>query len=139
MTRTRGAGLAFVLVVATSCGGGGGGDGLSDSVENRRRMPSCGAFEASLQEPTAADQAVRDCFLAAFRDGTEKEVTVTATTIEGDPIVTIYRVLGPNDLEVFVDASADKFAGEVNMVHQRCTSVVADGNRLAAGGCVTLA
>ncbi len=138
MTRTLGTGLVLALVVATGCGGGGGGDdGLSDSAESRRRMPSCGSYQVGGEPVAAADQAVRDCFLAAFRDGTEKEVTVTAFSIEGQPITTIYRVLGPDDVELFVDASADTFAG-VKTYHQRCTSVAEDGNGLAAGGCVTL-
>ena len=101
-------------------------------------MPSCGSYEAVPGELPAADRAVRDCFLAAFGSGTEKEVTVTAPTIEGDALVTIYRVLGPNDVELFVDASADKFAA-VKTYHQRCTGVVEDGNGLAGAGCVNLA
>lgn len=128
---------ALALVLATGCGGGTG-DPLSDSAESRRRMPSCGAYTAGPGPLAAADAAVRECFLAAFRAGTEKEVTVTASTMEGDPIVTIYRVLGPNDLELFVDASADTFAA-VRAYHQRCTSVAEEGDTLVAGGCVTLA
>ena len=105
--------IALALLVATGCGGGGGGDGggLSDSAESRRRMPSCGSYEAVPGELPPADKAVRDCFLAAVRDGTQKEATVTASTIEGDALVTIYRVLGPDDVELFVDASADKSRG----------------------------
>ena len=135
MALTRGTAVALVFVVAAGCGGGKGGGGLSDSAGARRRMPSCGTFTATEDALTAEEKAVRQCFLAAFRDGTQKEVTVTAPSMEGDPIVTIYRVLGPGDLELFVDASADKFA-DVKTYHQRCSSVAEGGNGLAAGGCV---
>ena len=101
-------------------------------------MPSCGSYTATERQPSPEDRAVRDCFLAAVRDGTQMEATVTTSTIEGDAIVTIFRVLGPGDLELFVDASADKFSGPVKTFHQRCTGVVEEGNGLAGTGCVTL-
>jgi hypothetical protein len=137
MTLTRGTALALALVVGAGCGGGSGGGGLSDSVGSRRRMPSCGTYTAGEGELSAEDAAIRECFLAAFREGTQKELTVTAPSLEGDPITTIYRVLGRGDLELFVDASADTFAA-VKTYHQRCTSVAEDGTGLTAGGCVTL-
>ena len=131
---------ALALLVATGCGGdGGGGDGgLSDSADGRRRMPSCGTYTVPVGELTPEDRAARDCFLSAFGDGTQKELTVTVNSIEGDPITTIYRVLGVNDVELFVDASADKFA-DVKQYHQRCTSVVEEGNAVGVGGCENLA
>ena len=126
--------LGPALAVA-GCGGGDDAGGGSKSPESRRPMPSCGSYQVPLGELPVADQAIRDCFLSAFGAGREAEVTITATSFEGDPIVTIYRVLGPNDLELFVDASADKFAGDLKTYRQRCTSVVEDGPTLAAGGC----
>jgi len=137
---------ASMLVVAAACvgcgGGGGDGagssdDGVSESVESRRPMPSCGAYEAPLGEPSAEDRAIRDCFLAAFREGREAEVAITVTSLEGDPIITIYRVLGPSDVELFVDASADTFS-PVKTYHQRCTAVAEGGSALVAENCVTL-
>ena|GEM_PF-4735964 len=131
--------LALVLLAGCGSkgGGGGGGSGLSDSAEGRRRMPSCGTYNAGDGELAPADRAVRDCFLAAFGAGEQKEVTITATSIEGDPITTIYRVLGPDDLELFVDASTDKFAA-VKTYHQRCRTLAEDGNGLTAGACSTV-
>ncbi|MEA2827912.1 MAG: hypothetical protein QOG43_2351 [Actinomycetota bacterium] len=137
MTLTRTTTVALAFLVAAGCGGGGG-DLLSDSAGSRRRMPSCGSYTATESPLPAQDEAVRQCFLNAAGDGTQMEVTVTVESMEGDPITTIYRVLGPDDLELFVDASADKFS-PVKTYHQRCTSVAAEGNGLAAGGCVTLA
>ncbi|MEA2973468.1 MAG: hypothetical protein QOG82_1926 [Actinomycetota bacterium] len=131
--------LALALLACTACGGGGGDDGgLSDSAAGRRRMPSCGTYTAPTGELPAEDRSARDCFLAAFGNGTQKELTLTVHSLEGDPIITIYRVLGVNDVELFVDASADKFAA-VKQFHQRCTSVVEEGNALGVDGCVNLA
>ena len=135
MTLTRTTTVALAFLVAAGCGGGGGSHLLSDSAGSRRRMPSCGSYTATESPLPAEDEAVRQCFLAAARDGTQMEVTVTVASMEGDPITTIYRVLGPDDLELFVDASADTFA-PVKTYHQRCTSVAEEGNGLAAGGCV---
>ncbi len=134
-------GAALVVVLAgAGCGGGdgddgAGGDGLSASVEERRPMPSCGAYEVGLAAELPAEaRTARDCFLSAFGAGREAELAITVTSIEGDPITTIYRVLGPNDVELFVDASADKFA-EVKEYQQRCTAVVEDGAGLAPANC----
>jgi len=139
VTPRRRAALALALLVATGCGGGGSDDGgLSDSADGRRRMPSCGSYTVTAGELPAADRSARDCFLAAFGNGTQKELSVTVHSMEGDPITTIYRVLGVNDVELFVDASADKFA-DVKQYHQRCTSVVEEGNAVGVAGCVNLA
>ena len=136
--RTALAALAAVLVMA-ACGGDskGGGPSASASPADRRRMPSCGTYTAPAGELADADRTARACFLDAFRQGEQKELTITVTSIEGDPITTIYRVLGAGDLELFVDASADEFAA-VKTYHQRCTSVDVEGNALNAGGCVDL-
>jgi len=136
------AGMAAVAVLVAGAGCGGSGDdtgdsGLSPSAEDRRRMPSCGAYDAVPGLLPAEAQAARDCFLAAYGAGTEAELAITVISIEGDPITTIYRVLGANDVELFVDASADEFA-EVKNYQQRCTSVVEDGAGLAAANCATV-
>jgi hypothetical protein len=131
--------LAAMMALG-GCGDGGagaGGTGVSSSAETRRRMPSCGAYTAPSGALPAESRAARQCFLAAFAEGREAELTITAPSVEGDPIVTIYRVLGPDDVELFVDASADTFAA-VDTYHQRCTSVAEEGNALAAGGCTTV-
>jgi hypothetical protein len=134
--------VVAVLLAGAGCGGGGGGGdgasgGRSSSAEARRRMPSCGANDAVAGELPAEAQAARDCFLAAYGAGREAELAITVISIEGDPITTIYRVLGANDVELFVDASADEFA-EVKTYQQRCTAVVEDGPGLAAANCATI-
>jgi len=132
--------LAVSALIATGCGGGGGGDetGPSASLEERRKMPSCGTYDVPLGELPPEGRVARDCFLSAFREGREAELAVTVTSFEGDPITTVYRVLGRDDLEVFVDASADRFSGPVKVTHNRCTSVVEEGPVLAPGGCTPL-
>lgn len=136
--RVAAAAAAFLSALAAAgCGGGGGGGGPSESVDNRRRMPSCGAYDAPVGALAPESRSARDCLLTAFREGREAEVAITVVSIEGDPITTIYRVLGPLDVELFVDASADKF-GAVDTYHQRCTSVAEEGTGLVATGCTTL-
>jgi hypothetical protein len=131
--------VTAVVVAVAGCGGGGEDRGPSASMEGRRQMPSCGSFFApqSGELPPEA-RTTRDCFLTAFREGREAEVVITVNTIEGDPIITIYRVLGADDVEVFVDSSSDKFSAQ-KLVHQRCTSVAEEDGTLAVRGCTTLA
>ena len=98
-----------------ACGGGGGSDdsgggGLSASAEDRRRMPSCGAYEAVPGELPPRPRPSATASSPPIGAGREAELAITVASIEGDPITTIYRVLGPNDVELFVDASADQFA-----------------------------
>jgi len=139
----RVAAVALVLgVAAAGCGGGdGGAGGLSELTADRRRMPSCGAYDAPPDgfrpDSPAEGRTARECFLSAFREGRESELSITVSSIEGDPITTIFRVLGPDDLELFVDASADRFSA-VKAYHQRCTTLAEEGAGLAAGGCTTL-
>lgn len=136
MGHLRRAGFLLALLVLAGCGDERGSP-LSESIEGRRRLPSCGSYVVPLGELAANQRSIRDCFVAAFEAGEPMEVTLTTTTVEGDPIVTIYRVLGRHDLELFVDSSADRFAAE-DLAHLRCRTLAEAGNGLLADACSTV-
>jgi hypothetical protein len=53
------------------------------------------------------------------------ELVVSAPTVEGDPIVTYYRVLPGGGVEIFVDSTLDEFGGDgAGWSLQRCPPAV---------------
>ena len=88
----------------------------------------CG-FE-NLQSGAEVNQEGRRCLLEAFDSGTPAQFVSRLTTIEGDPIVRTYAVLGPGDVRLAWDARLDKFgSGKIELL--RCAGLVpvADWNR----------
>jgi hypothetical protein len=63
--------------------------------------------------------ALRRCFLDAFLAGRPAELVVRFNTIEGDPITTVYRTRPDLPVEVFYDATKDKF-GSGSWEHYGC-------------------
>ena len=57
-----------------------------------------------------ARQAARECFWQAYRAQRPAEFVSTRPTTEGDPITTIYRVLGAGRVEIFIDSTQDRFS-----------------------------
>jgi len=80
-------------------------------VRDRTPMPSCGAYTlVHRTRLTAAEQAMTDCLWEALAAGRTAELSVTRTTMEGDPVTTLYRALpGRAGVEVLVDATRDNF------------------------------
>jgi hypothetical protein len=76
-------------------------------VVNRQPLESCGEEVLSQGEPH--DQAVRGCLLQAFEDGRGAELISRQPTIEGDPITRYLRVHENGVVEIFVDATGDRF------------------------------
>jgi hypothetical protein len=61
---------------------------------------------------------------AARTAGPGAELIVRRRTIEGDPVVTYYRVVPPEQaIEVFTDYTQDRY-GHAGWVHQRCPHAV---------------
>jgi|SRR5450759_4324621 hypothetical protein len=81
---------------------------VPEAVRSRSSLPSCGAENATSQNGPWNETA-RACFWAAYQKGQLAEFTSTRLTTEGDPITTIYRVLGPGRVEIFEDTTQDKF------------------------------
>lgn len=88
----------------------------------------CGAEDQ--QMGSTLNQDGRRCLLDAFERGTPATFVSRLTTIEGDPIVRTYVVLGPGDVRIAHDARRDRFgSGKVELL--RCARLVpvADWNR----------
>ena len=56
---------------------------------------------------------VRGCFVAGYRDGTGAEFASIQTSMEGDPIATIYRTVPGGGVELLVDSTQDRFGEKV--------------------------
>lgn len=82
--------------------------GAPSQVALRDPLPVCG-IEQSSGPGNTPSEAVRRCFLEAFMEGRPAEVVIILTTIEGDPITTIYRTRPGQPIEVFVDSTRDTF------------------------------
>ena len=100
-----GPGAAMLILLTSACG-------LlpvpaPDWVTNREPLASCGVEEAGLGE--GVDPAARQCLLEAFRDGRSAELTSTMNSVEGDPITRILRVHADGPVEIFIDATRDRF------------------------------
>lgn len=88
-----------------------GGAATPKEVVARTVLPFCGVEEGGFAGLINAE--VRGCFVAALRDGSGAEFASIRSTIEGDPIATITRVLPGGGLEVLIDSTQDAFGARV--------------------------
>ena len=79
-----------------------------DWIVNRQPLEGCG-HETVEDNGIPADVEGRRCLLAALRAGDGAELISTQTTEEGDPVTTYYRVHENSTIELFVDATRDRF------------------------------
>lgn len=63
------------------------------------------------------------CLLTAFETGGSGELISTTTSVEGDPITRIIRVLDDGTVEMFVDATRDAY-GSGEWERFRCSALV---------------
>jgi hypothetical protein len=91
------------------------------AARDRAALPSCGV-EQTIRQDGPWNLAARLCFLAAYRSGTPAEFVSVRLTVEGDPVRTVFRVLGPGRNEVLIDSTLDKWS---NRTWERatCTSL----------------
>jgi hypothetical protein len=80
---------------------------LPAAVADRTALPACGFERPGMAGPW--NEPARRCFVDAAAAGRPAEFATRLTTVEGDPIQFVYRVLGPGSLEVFVDATKDSW------------------------------
>lgn len=90
-------------------------------VVDRQPLPSCG--EEVLGQGDAGDAEARSCLLEAFREGRGAELVSTRPTIEGDPVTRYVRVHPNGVVEIFVDATRDRF-GSGEWERLRCERLV---------------
>ena len=80
---------------------------LPEWVANRQPLASCGS--EVLEQGESHDEEARLCLLEAYLAGRGAELISTEPTVEGDPITTFIRVHENGVIEVFVDATRDRF------------------------------
>lgn len=62
----------------------------------------------------------RACLEAALREGRSATLTVTAPTVEGDPVTTSWRLDADGSLSADIDASRDRYAGSQPRTRATC-------------------
>ena len=92
-----------------------------DWVVNRLPLESCGEEVAGHGE--GLDVEARSCLLEAFDDRRGAELISTFTSVEGDPIRRYTRVHANGTVELFVDATRDRF-GSGEWERLRCDRLV---------------
>ena len=97
-------------------------------------MPFCG-IEQGAGPGITINAEVRSCFLGGYRDGTGAEFASIETSIEGDPIATIWRTIPGGGVEMLVDATQDRF-GSGGWSRTVCRQLVSDQREVfVADGC----
>ena len=113
--------VAIVLSVLGGCSGYFASE-EPDWIVNRLPLASCGA-EAIDPSGTSVNVGARGCLLAAFQAGEGAELISTQATEEGDPVTRYYRVHENGTVEIFVDATRDRF-GSQRWERYRCERLV---------------
>jgi hypothetical protein len=93
----------------------------------------CGVFE--LKQRQELPEAAMRCIIDAAAQGRQARLQETRPTIEGDPIVTWYRVGPTGAVEVTRDTTKDKF-GNRGIVTESCTGPAAEHGMLTFASCV---
>ncbi len=99
-------------------------DTIPQDIANRRPLPFCGLEQAPA--PVAGefiDPAVRACFWNAWLNESSAEFASVQSTMEGDPIATIWRLKGDGSIDLLVDGSQDRF-GSGGWTASSCESLV---------------
>ena len=87
---------------------------------DREPLPGCGTLDVDQGDGwRATDPEVFDCFDDALRSGDAAELAVVYPTVEGDPIRVWYRLTG-DAMEVYEDASADSYGGDMAWMFRTC-------------------
>jgi hypothetical protein len=87
-------------------------------------VPFCGSENVSFPEPAPNIEA-RRCFWDAYLAQAPAEFVTVQSTMEGDPIVTIYRVAPGPRLEIFIDNTQDRW-GSMKWVRLDCPALAPD-------------
>jgi hypothetical protein len=103
-------------------------------VANRPPLRFCGVERAPAPTPMEyIDPVVRACFWDVWQAGGQAEFASVQSTMEGDPIATIYRLTPDGSIEVLVDGSRDRF-GSGGWTLTRCASLMEDAEGQAFFG-----
>lgn len=113
--------LVAILGLLAACTGDFAADD-PDWIVNRLPLASCGV-ETIEANGLPLDVDARSCLLDAFQDGAGAELISTRPTDEGDPVTRYYRVHENGTVELFVDATRDRF-GSQRWMRYRCDRLV---------------
>jgi hypothetical protein len=103
-------------------------------VTTRSALPFCGV-EQGAGPGITINAEVRSCFLGGYQDGTGAEFASIMTSIEGDPIATIWRTIPGGGVETLNDATQDRF-GSGGWTRTVCRQLVSDQREVfVADGC----
>lgn len=92
-------------------------------VVARPPLPSCGhEVTIRLLEGDVHDAEARACLWNAYQAGEPAEFISITVSVEGGRILEIWRVVGPGDIELYVDSTHD-FAGGPGWQLYRCVSL----------------
>ena len=89
----------------------------------RTKLPSCG-HEVVERTPEGDfhDAEATACFLAAYEAGEPVEFSSESLTVEGGRTTTVFRVLGPGQIEIFHDLTQDPL-GTHGWARTMCDSI----------------
>jgi len=118
------AGAGVLLAILAGCTGFFAAD-QPDWIVNRMPLESCGI--ETIENGQGLNVEGRTCLLSAFQAGDGAELVSTSATEEGDPITTYYRVHENGTVEIFVDATRDRF-GAQRWQRYRCDRLVPSGD-----------
>jgi hypothetical protein len=96
-----------------------------DWVTNRLPLEPCGT------EAVVPDVQARTCLFDAYRAGRGAELITNESTIEGDPWTTYRRVHENGTVEMFIDATQDRF-GSGEWERYRCEELISVAEANAA-------
>jgi hypothetical protein len=113
--------LAAIAVLVAGCGLIGGRRPMPEYVGKREVLPVCGSEQS--QHGEALNVGARQCLLKAFSEGRAAEFITTQMSVEGDPVTRIIRVLADGSVQIFADATRDRF-GSGKWEEIRCTRLL---------------
>lgn len=110
---------------------------LPEWVAQRQPLEACGTEDRG--NGVAVNDEARRCLIDAFQDGRGAELISTQTTVEGDPITRYIRVHENGTVEIFHDATRDRF-GSGSWERLRCERIVPseDANIFVEEDCESL-
>lgn len=116
--------VVLMAVLLAGCGSASGSTGPTGSGAD---PVDCGQVSLGQGESTIP-AAKLDCLTRAAEAGDPATLAVLAPTTEGDLIATTYSVVGVGTVNVVVDSTEDRFAGDgAGITVQTCAFGVSEG------------
>lgn len=110
-TIRRSALIGMLILLLASCAFFG--DPVERQWNDRKALPSCGSVELNQGDrlEVVAAQEI-ECMRQALRAEAGAELSVTQPTTEGDPVRSHFRLTPSGRIEVYDDATDDRFSDQ---------------------------